>query len=88
MRLSVAAVLVFVTLSLVACGGGSSSSGSGSASGSGNPPPQSISGAMATVNFGTPHQTIRGFGGADAWINLNGTTEATLCSEQLPGRSG
>lgn len=88
MRLSVAAVLVFVTLSLVACGGGSSSSGSGSASGSGNPPPQSISGAMATVNFGTPHQTIRGFGGADAWINLNGTTEANALFGTASGQIG
>lgn len=64
MRNSVPAVLAFVGLSLVACGGGS-----GSNSGGGNPPPTPpISGAMATVNFGTVHQTIRGFGGADAWM--------------------
>ena len=64
MRNSVPAVLAFVGLSLVACGGGS-----GSNSGGGNPPPTPpINGAMATVNFGVVHQTIRGFGGADAWM--------------------
>lgn len=82
---SVAAVLVFVGISLVACGGGSSASGSNS--GNGNPPPP-ISGAMATVDFGTPHQTIRGFGGADAWINLNGTAEANALFGTASGQIG
>lgn len=87
MRYSVAAVLVsVVALSFVACGGGSSSFASGS--GGGNPPSQPISGAMATVDFGTPHQTIRGFGGADAWINLNSTAEANALFGTASGQIG
>lgn len=74
---SVAAVLVFVGISLAGCGGGSSVSGSNSGSG-----------AMATVDFGTPHQTIRGFGGADAWINLGGTAEANALFGTASGQIG
>lgn len=84
MRVSVAAVLLFLAISLAACGGGSSSSSSGG----GNPPPQPISGAMATVDFSNLHQTIRGFGGADAWINLNSTTEANALFGIASGQIG
>jgi len=84
MRVSVGAVLVFTAVFLVACGGGSSSSSSGG----GNPPPQPISGAMATVDFANTHQTIRGFGGADAWINLNSTAEANALFGTASGQIG
>jgi len=86
MRLSMTAVLVFMALSFAACGGGSSSSGSNS--GGGNPPPQPISGTTATVDFGILHQTIRGFGGSDAWIGINSTAEANALFGTGTGQIG
>ena len=79
------AVLLLLTF-LPGCGGGGSTSSSNS--GSNNPPPQSIAGGNATVDFGNVHQTIRGFGGADAWINLNSTAEETTLFGTGSGQIG
>lgn len=61
-------MIVVACLSLlIGCGGGntgsSGSGGSGGGGGGSNPISNS-----ATVDFGTTHQTIRGFGGSDAWM--------------------
>lgn len=67
-----AAPLVFL-LTLTACGGGSSTSVNNNQT---PPPPPPVQGAMATVDFGTTHQTIRGFGGAEAWMPTSTVTPA------------
>lgn len=83
MRKALLALLVVMVVFLSACGGGSSSSTPGPQNG---PPP--VQGSMTTVDFGNVHQTIRGFGGADAWINLSGATEASVLFGTNAGQIG
>jgi len=78
MRKFVPALVACVTLLLIGCGGG------GSGSGTTTPPVTNT----ATVDFGTSNQTIRGFGGADAWINLSGAAEANALFGTGSGQIG
>ena len=64
MRKAFLVIPVLFLLALTACGGGSSTSTNNNQP----PPPPPINGAMTTVDFGTTHQTIRGFGGAESWM--------------------
>lgn len=82
MRKSLVGVSVLITFFLSGCGGGSSSTPMPQS----GPPP--VQGAMATVDFATVHQTIRGFGGADAWINLSGAAEANVLFGASAGQIG
>ena len=61
MRKFVPSFLVLWALCLTGCGGG----GSGPGTITQPPPPVTNS---ATIDFGSSNQTIRGFGGADAWM--------------------
>ncbi len=71
-RIGIAIGIVF----LAGCGGGGNtgpgSGGNGGGNGGGGTNPISNS---ATVDFGTTHQTIRGFGGADAWMPVMPSAE-------------
>lgn len=84
MRKVLVAVLALMILGLSGCGG--------SASGPGNPPPPPppppITGAMTTVDFGTVHQTIRGFGGADAWMPVMPSAEVNALFGTSTGQIG
>jgi glucuronoarabinoxylan endo-1,4-beta-xylanase len=66
MRKFLVVVLTLFALSLTACGGGSGSVTNPPPP----PPPPPVTGAMTTVDFGTTHQAIRGFGGAEAWFSV------------------
>ena len=68
MRKACLFILALLAIAFTACGGGTPP---GSGSGNGNPPPP----AAATIDFANTHQTIRGFGGADAWIGLGSSAE-------------
>lgn len=75
-------VLASTALALSGCGGGSSS-------GSSNPPPsQPVTGATVTVDFGTVHQTIRGFGGSDAWMPVMPSAEVNTLFGTGPNQIG
>ena len=67
MRKSLFTIIAAIATFLSGCGGGSSSSSNNQQP---PPPPPPVTGAMATVDFGTTHQTIRGFGGSDAWFSV------------------
>jgi glucuronoarabinoxylan endo-1,4-beta-xylanase len=77
--------LIPVSLSLFGCGGGSGS-------GNTNPPPQQppppITGTTAMVDFGTTHQTIRGFGGSDAWMPAMSSNEVNTLFGTGAGQIG
>lgn len=82
MRKLLFSVLILIALSLTACGGGSSSVPNNPP-----PPPPPVQGGMTTVDFGASHQTIRGFGGSDAWIGLSGSAEANALFGTGPAKS-
>jgi len=67
MRKSVPAFVALGTLCLAGCGGGGSSTGT--------PPPPPPPTNTATVDFGSSNQTIRGFGGSDAWMPIMPSAE-------------
>ena len=68
MRKFVPALITLITISLTGCGG---SGGSGTTI---NQPPPPMTNT-ATVDFGASKQTIRGFGGSDAWMAVMPTAE-------------
>ncbi len=70
MRKFIPALISLVILSLSGCGG---SGGSGSTNPPPPPPPPVTN--TATIDFGTTHQTIRGFGGSDAWMPVMPSAE-------------
>ena len=55
--------LLFAALIITGCGGGGSGSTSTTA-----PPQTTVTSSTATVDFGSKHQVIRGFGGSTAWM--------------------
>lgn len=59
MRNVVPVLLFLASVSLAGCGGSGSNT---------TPPPPPPPNNTATVDFGSSNQTIRGFGGADAWM--------------------
>ncbi len=68
--------VVFILLAIIplsACGGGS-----GTVTNPPPPPspPPPVQGAMTTVNFANVHQSIRGFGGAEAWMGTSTVSPA------------
>ena len=85
MRKVLFAVLALIAVSLSACGGGSSSTSNNQQP---PPPPPPVTGAMATVDFGTTHQTIRGFGGSDAWMPVMPSAEVNALFGTGTGQIG
>src|SRR5271165_2355174 len=84
MRTVLAAVFVLAILDLSGCGAGSTSNPVNP----NPPPPPPIMGAMTTVDFGTVHQTIRGFGGADAWMPVMPSAEVNALFGTGAGQIG
>ena len=78
-------VALAVAVSLSGCGGGSSSPSNNQQP---PPPPPPVTGAMATVDFGTTHQTIRGFGGSDAWMPVMPSAEVNALFGTGTGQIG
>ncbi len=73
-RVVVAVGLMF----LAACGGGSGDGGNGGGNGGGgNGGGSGPISNSTTVDFGTSNQTIRGFGGADAWMPVMPAAEVS-----------
>jgi len=82
MRSMMLTVLAFGVLALSGCGGGS-----GGGSPSPSPPPPNT-GATATIDFGTVHQTIRGFGGSDAYFPVMPSAEVNALFGTGSGQIG
>jgi glucuronoarabinoxylan endo-1,4-beta-xylanase len=82
MRRVLLAAFVLIAVSLGGCGG---SSGSGSVA---PPPPGPITGSTATIDFGTTYQTIRGFGGSDAWMPVMPSAEVNALFGTGPNQIG
>ena len=70
---------------LAACGGGSGYGGNGGGGNGGGSGPISNS---TTVDFGTSNQTIRGFGGAEAWMPQFTTAQANALFGTSSGQLG
>jgi len=77
----VLAFIVCVSLFLAGCGSG------GSGSGTTPPPPPPVTNS-STIDFGTSNQTIRGFGGADAWMPAMSSGEANALFGTGSGQIG
>jgi glucuronoarabinoxylan endo-1,4-beta-xylanase len=65
------------------CGGGSGSSSSTS-----TPPQATITSSTATVDFGSKHQVIRGFGGSTAWMGSIGQAKMNVLFGTAAGQLG
>src|SRR6185437_3947794 len=85
MRKSLLISLALIAVSLSGCGGGSSSPSNNQQP---PPPPPPVTGAMATVDFGATHQTIRGFGGSDAWMPVMPAAEVNALFGTATGQIG
>lgn len=67
------------------CGGGS---GSQSSTTTTPPPTTTITSSTATVDFGSKHQVIRGFGGSTAWMGSIGQAKLNVLFGTGPGQLG